>query len=103
MLEFANKSHDVGNLNSYRGKKYTILNMSFLSTSTKLIYPNLFCTIQDAEKKIYYIPITYFIGNAKLDYLMSAKMEICLTTILKESLNLKTQYKTYPQKVKKVN
>lgn len=53
MLEFANKSYDVGNLNFYRGKRYTILNMGFLSTSTKLIYPNLYCSIRDGENKMY--------------------------------------------------
>lgn len=96
MLEFANKSHDVGNLNSYRGKKYTILNMGFLSISTKLIYPNLFCTIQDAEKKIYYIPITYFIGNAKLDYLMSAKMENLFDNHFKRVIELENAVQNIP-------
>lgn len=91
MLEFANKSNDVGNLNVYRGKKYTILNLGFLSTSSSLIYPNLYCTIQDTEKKVYYVPITYFVGNAKLDYLMSKKWRIFLKTILKERLCLKTK------------
>lgn len=75
MLEFANKSNEVTHLNCYRGKKYTIINVGFLSTSSGLIYPNLYCTIQDADKKTYYLPITYFVGNAKSDYLMSTKME----------------------------
>lgn len=97
MLEFANKSYDVSNLNFYRGKKYTILNMGFLSTSTKLVYPNLYCTIQDAEKKIYYIPLTYFVGNAKLDYLMSAKMENLLDAHFKRSILLENKIKTLSQ------
>lgn len=95
MLEFSNKSNDVRNLNFYRGKKYTILNMGFLSISTKLIYPNLFCTIQDADKKIYYIPLTYFVGNAKLDYLMSAKMENLFDAHFKRSIVLENKIKNF--------
>lgn len=94
MLEFANKSYDVGNLNFYRGKRYTILNMGFLSTSTKLIYPNLYCSIRDGENKMYYIPITYFVGNAKLDYLMSAKMENLFNAHFKRSIVLENKIKT---------
>lgn len=96
MLTFANKSHDVGNLNFYRGKKYTILNMGFLSISTKLIYPNLYCTIQDAEKNIYYVPLTFFVGNAKLDYLTSEKMENLFDTHFKRSIVLENKIKNFP-------
>lgn len=95
MLEFANKSNDVGNLNVYRGKKYTILNLGFLSTSSSLIYPNLYCTIQDTEKKVYYVPITYFVGNAKLDYLMSKKMENLFEDHFKRTIVLENKIKSF--------
>lgn len=88
MLEFANKRDKVVNLNSYHGKKYTITNVEFISISTSLIYPNLYCTIQDTDKNTYYVPITYFVGNAKSDYLMSTKMENLFDGHFKRSIEL---------------
>ena len=95
MLEFANESNNVTNLNCYRGKKYVVKNLGFLSTSSALIYPNLYCTILDTENKAYNIPITYFVGNAKLDYLVSEKMENLFDSHFKRSIELTNMIKNF--------